>query len=455
MTISPLLTLWRTQAADALHARPGLAEELVALVLERMVPNSEDERRLADRAARAGTRVALLALARALGGDAPHRSDDAMSLMLAAALQGAQPAALALVQALLTCAQENGPLPRRQPSGDAAAGRPAPLSEQAPGLMPRGQGFAMRRLIRVALSWSPEVDLAFLTRLDPWGREAGRPGDPEPAPGSPLWQGAQGGAPRPDRGPPSLIVVRAIGDAESLDGEEVARLYGRLTAPLPLQCGETEPGLVAAALAIEFPHLVGAIEPVIQDLRLRWRAGVRPVYLRPLLLVGPPGVRKTRFAKVLARRLDVGYGELSGAEASDDRMLRGTARGWRNAQPALPLLVMLQSGCANPLILVDELDKAGGSERNGDIRHTLLPLLERETAQSRFDECLLAPCDLSQVSWVSTANEIGALPGRAAKRPRSPWRQPFRSTCGRRQAARPEASERAWGFLRRQQGYRI
>ena len=118
---------------------------------------------------------------------------------------------------------------------------------------------------------------------------------------------------------------------------------------------------------------------------------------------------KTRFAKRLATLLDVGYGEVAGSGSSDDRALRGTARGWRSAQPALPLLVVLRSLCANPMILVDEIDKAGGSDHNGDIRRTLLSMLEPETARAWFDEALLAPADLSQVSWIMTANDASQL----------------------------------------------
>jgi MoxR-like ATPase len=140
---------------------------------------------------------------------------------------------------------------------------------------------------------------------------------------------------------PTRIVVAAIGDIGGSGGEEIAEAYQALAKPLPLRGGEAEPGQLRTALLAEFPHLGDAVDRIIGDLRLRCRAGVAWVRFRPLLLVGPPGVGKTRFAKRLAQLLKLGYGEVSGAGSSDDRMLRGTARGWRDAQPALPLLVML------------------------------------------------------------------------------------------------------------------
>lgn len=70
---------------------------------------------------------------------------------------------------------------------------------------------------------------------------------------------------------------------------------------------------------------------------------------------------------------------------------------------------MAACGAANPLIIVDEIDKAGGSDRNGDIRRTLLGMLEPETARRWFDECLQAHCDLSGVSLVLTANTLDPI----------------------------------------------
>jgi ATP-dependent Lon protease len=123
----------------------------------------------------------------------------------------------------------------------------------------------------------------------------------------------------------------------------------------------------------------------------------------------PTGTGKTRFARRVAQLLGTGHGELGVGGVSDNRLLEGTARGWRNAQPCWPLLIMRQSKTANPVLLVDEIDKAMAS-RDGDVKATLLGMLEPETARSWFDSCLLAPADLSQISWVLTANSVETLP---------------------------------------------
>lgn len=101
---------------------------------------------------------------------------------------------------------------------------------------------------------------------------------------------------------------------------------------------------------------------------------------------------------------------MNAAGSSDNRMLAGTARGWASAQPALPLITMNRCGTANPIIVVDEIDKTRPSGQNGDMRATLLSMLEPETAKSWFDECLLVSCDLGQISWLLTANSLDNIP---------------------------------------------
>lgn len=90
--------------------------------------------------------------------------------------------------------------------------------------------------------------------------------------------------------------------------------------------------------------------------------------------------------------------------------LRGTPRGWASSRLGAVLHDMATEGIANPLFLVDELEKASTDSKNDGIWDVLLQMLELATSKVYLDECLQVACDLSWVSWIATVNEIGALP---------------------------------------------
>jgi len=205
-----------------------------------------------------------------------------------------------------------------------------------------------------------------------------------------------------------LQVISCIGEAESGGGKELTRLYASLLKPLPLQNPDLPPDLLGAQLVHEFPWMEELVSSIVGKLRLRARAGLSWLRLPPLLLVGPPGSGKTRFARRLAELSGCGHQTLSAAGSSDNRMLAGTARGWASAQPCLPLTVMRQWNSANPLIIVDEIEKAHKTH-NGSIQETLLTFLESETSRMYFDECLLTRANLGEVSWVATANDLAGI----------------------------------------------
>jgi ATP-dependent Lon protease len=72
--------------------------------------------------------------------------------------------------------------------------------------------------------------------------------------------------------------------------------------------------------------------------------------------------------------------------------------------------MMAQTRTANPVLVLEEVEKAGGSGHNGVAHSVLLTMVERETAREYWDKCLLAKVDLSNICWVMTCNNPGLLP---------------------------------------------
>jgi hypothetical protein len=202
-------------------------------------------------------------------------------------------------------------------------------------------------------------------------------------------------------------------EARLSDGRSaLVKRYAALARPLPVisvpdrELAERALGQLVA----EMPNFTAAIERVGDVLALARRLpGRTAIRLPPMLLTGPPGVGKTRFARRLAESLGLEFAWMGLAGSSDSRAMAGTSRGWSGAHASWPVDQVATLGCANPMLLIDEVDKAGGGERNGKATDTLLTLLDAGTAARYQDECLGGPIDLSCVSWILTCNDASAL----------------------------------------------
>lgn len=196
----------------------------------------------------------------------------------------------------------------------------------------------------------------------------------------------------------------------------ISEMYAPLTTHLPLAGasaigqarGGSEPW-IAAALRSEAPWMQPAIDRIAEQAAMQLWAGQPWLLVRPLLLVGPSGAGKTHFARALGKLSGCGDAILSFAGVSNNAELAGNPRGFRHPLPCLPATAMLQTGTANPVIVIDEIDKAAAGEL-GDPVATLLGLTERSTARRYFDGCLAAEIDLSHINWVMTANSIARVP---------------------------------------------
>jgi len=131
--------------------------------------------------------------------------------------------------------------------------------------------------------------------------------------------------------------------------------------------------------------------------------------ITPLLLLGPPGIGKTHFARELAQLLGTGMGFLSMSSMTAGWVLSGASSQWKGARPGKVFETLVDGQYANPVMVVDEIDKAGG-EHAYDPLGALYSLLEHDTAGSFTDEFAEVPIDASQVIWVATANDARGIP---------------------------------------------
>src|SRR5919206_1976962 len=131
--------------------------------------------------------------------------------------------------------------------------------------------------------------------------------------------------------------------------------------------------------------------------------------ITPLLLLGPPGIGKTHFAREIAQLLGTGMGFVSMSSLTAGWVLSGASSQWKGARPGKVFETLVDGQYANPVMVVDEIDKAGG-EHTYDPMGALYSLLEHDTAETFTDEFAEVAIDASQVIWVATANDARNIP---------------------------------------------
>ncbi|MCO4054230.1 MAG: AAA family ATPase [Bosea sp.] len=133
------------------------------------------------------------------------------------------------------------------------------------------------------------------------------------------------------------------------------------------------------------------------------------VTIRPVLLTGTPGSGKTHFARRLAHHFGLHVWSVDCA-GSDGAVFAGTDRRWFSAEPSHPFLAMSRGRQANPLVILDELEKAPTRQDHGRMWDSLLPYLDPGSNSQIQDKCLQVPIDASHINYVATANRIDNLP---------------------------------------------
>src|ERR1043165_342341 len=184
--------------------------------------------------------------------------------------------------------------------------------------------------------------------------------------------------------------------------EKMLRLGGQRFTVKPSALPEMD------ALFDELPNFTEVLEDIRKHLALCIDSN-DCVEVPPMLLLGEPGIGKTHFARKLSQLLGTGFGFVPMSSLTAGWVLSGASSQWKNPKPGKVFDTFLNGDYANPVIVVDELDKAS-SDGQYDPLGALYELLEVETATRFVDEFVELPIDASGAVWLATATDPARIP---------------------------------------------
>jgi ATP-dependent Lon protease len=204
-------------------------------------------------------------------------------------------------------------------------------------------------------------------------------------------------------------VARRLDKLPQREHETLRATYERMIEKGPERFQVKPSGLPAMEhLYDEMPNFAEVLDDVKRQLAL-CHDSRDALEITPMLLLGPPGIGKTHFAREISRLLGTGLGFISMSSLTAGWVLSGARSQWKGARPGKVFETLVDGNYANPVMVVDEIDKARG-EHAYDPLGALYSLLEHDTAQTFTDEFAEVAIDASQVIWVATANDERSIP---------------------------------------------
>jgi ATP-dependent Lon protease len=204
-------------------------------------------------------------------------------------------------------------------------------------------------------------------------------------------------------------VERKLAKLPDRDHESLRTTYERMLERGPERFQVKPSGLPdMAPLYAQLPNFTEALDDVKRHVALSQdsRDGLE---VTPMLLLGPPGIGKTHFARKLAELLGTGMNLVPMCSVTAGWLLSGASSQWKGAKPGKVFEALVEGQYANPVIVVDEIDKAN-ADAQYDPLGAMYSLLEHDTASAFMDEFAEVPIDASQVIWIMTANDERCIP---------------------------------------------
>lgn len=197
----------------------------------------------------------------------------------------------------------------------------------------------------------------------------------------------------------------------SVKDESMRKMLDSAVGELPIIGPETVDDVdeLAANVHSLAPWFSAATTEAWKTMRAEVSAG-RPPWFRPMLIVGEPGVGKTTLARLIAQEMGAPLVEIDSGSGGAAFSVAGVEKGWGSASVGRPVEAIARYRVANPLVIVNEVDRIGGltstSGSRTSLNDAMLPLLDPASARCWTCPASRIEFDMSKVMWVLTTNSL-------------------------------------------------